>query len=144
MLLYRDYPQDKRRKLMLFVKEILRLPTELEQDFITFAKIKVQEKMATKKNDNSVKGRLKQAEKEWAEVFAEVQYDAPLDLLMQFGAPEEVLLKNKAAQKDAEAERKIQGAVLHLYHTIGLTVIQIAGTINISADEVQKILNDTK
>jgi hypothetical protein len=130
LLLERDYPLDKRRKLMLFVKEILRLPTELEQDFITFAKLKVQDNMTTKKIDNSVKGRLKQAEKEWADMFAEIQYGAPVD----------VLLKNK----DAEAEKKMQGVVLHLYHTIGLTFIQIAETVNMSIDDVQKIISNAK
>ena len=115
-----------------------------------YAKIKVENKMTTKKIDNSVKGRLKQAEKEWGDIFAEVQYGAPVD----------VLLKNKEdavtadvtaavtadviAKKDAEAYKKMQAVVLHLYHTIGLTVIQIAGTVDMSVDSVQNIITTHK
>jgi hypothetical protein len=127
---------------MLFVKEILRLPTELEKDFITFAKIKVENKMATKKIDNSVKGRLKQAEKEWGDIFAEVQYGAPVDVLLKNNT--DAVTADVIAKKDAEAAKKMQSVVLHLYHTLGLTVSQIAGTVDMSIDSVQNIINTHK
>ena len=139
---------------MLFVKEILRLPIELEKDFITFAKIKVENKMTTKKIDNSVKGRLKQAEKEWGDIFAEVQYGAPVDVLLKnkedavtadvTAAVTTAVTADVIAKKDAEAYKKMQAVVLHLYHTIGLTVIQIAGTVDMSVDSVQNIITTHK
>jgi predicted DNA-binding protein YlxM (UPF0122 family) len=45
---------------------------------------------------------------------------------------------------DAEEAKKIQGVVLHLYHTIGLSFSQIAGTVNMSVESVQDIINNHK
>ena len=136
LLLERNYPYEKRRILMTFVKEIMKLPTALEKDFLTFAKIKVDNKMTTKKQQDTVKARLKQAEKEWANLFAEVFY----------GAPVEVLLENKAVEVTKEVTKEVtakknRAVVLHLYHTIGLSVSQIAETVDLSIGEVQGILN---
>jgi hypothetical protein len=140
LLLEKDYPLEKRRKLMPFIKEILRLPTDLEKDFITFAKNITEIKMATKnkKIGKSFEARLKESDKEWSDFFTEVLYGAPVD----------VLLENKTAEVTAEVMAKrdaeMQGVVLHLYHTIGLSFIQIAGTVNMSVESVQDIIKNHK
>jgi hypothetical protein len=139
LLLEREYPVEKRRKLVIFIKEILKLPTDLEKDFTTFALNKVKSKnMATKKMDNSVKAGLKRAEKEWADIFAEDTYGAPVDVLLKNNTAE-VTAKNKA-----EEEKRVQAIVLHLYHTIGLSLTQIATTVNMTVSKVQEIINQAR
>ena len=126
---------------MQFIKEILRLPADLEKDFITFAKNITEIKMATKnaKVEKSFEARLKESDKEWSDLFTEVLYGAPVDVLLKNKTAE--VTAEVTAQKNAEAEKKIQGVVLHLYHTIGLTLTQIAATVDMSLESVQNIIN---
>ena len=123
LLLERNYPLEKRRKLLTFVKEILRLPKDLERDFIKFAYSKVEDSMKTKNQEMTVKERLKQTQKEWAELFAEMFYDSPIQQLLRQERAEE------RTEVRAEADKKMQGVVLHLYHTIGLSEKQIAESL---------------
>jgi hypothetical protein len=129
---------------MPFIKEILRLPTDLEKDFITFAKNITEIKMATKnkKIDKSFEARLKESDKEWSDFFTEIRYGVPVDVLLKNKTAE--VTAEVTAKRDAEEAKKIQGVVLHLYHTIGLSLTQIAGTVDMSVERVQNIINETK
>ena len=149
LLVERNYPYEKRRKLMIFVKNIMRLPNILEKDFITFAKIKVDNDMKAKKQEPTIKEQWKQAEKEWGEIFTEFMYGPPVDVLPEQEEGEitaniAAITVDVAKKIQAEANRKTQGAVLHLYHTIGLTVNQIAESFDFSVAKVQEIINADK
>ncbi len=146
LLLERNYPVEKRRKLIIFVNEILRIPEDLQNDFIKFAYAKVHNNdndMKTQKIDNSVKGRLKRSEKEWADAFTELFYGAPVEKLLEKNTADVtkvVTADVTKAQKEA-AEKKMNGIVLHLYHTIGLSINQIAETVDLSSSKIGAIIN---
>ena len=56
-----------------------------------------------------------------------------------------ILLPTNVTKKiQAEADRKMQGVVLHLYHTIGLSEKQIAESWDLSIAKVQEIINADK
>jgi hypothetical protein len=155
LLLEREYPLEKRRKLMIFVNQILSIPKDLQDDFIKFAYTEVHNSMKTKKIDNSVKAGLKQSEKEWADAFAELFYGAPVEVLLEKNTASvtsavtsavtksvtaDVTSKVTAAEREL-AQKKTRGIVLHLYHTIGLTVNQIAETVDLKSADIEAIIN---
>jgi hypothetical protein len=86
--------------------------------------------MKTKKEDNSVKARLKIAEKEWADVFVQAYYGVPVDKL----------LDKMGQEAKAALDKQNQGIVLHAYHTLGLSYSQIAGMIHLTEQEIEKII----
>ncbi len=148
LLLERNYPVEKRRKLIIFVNEILRIPEDLQNDFIKFAYAKVHNNnndndMKTQKIDNSVKGRLKRSEKEWADAFTELFYGAPVEKLLEKNTTSvtESVTADVTAKITAAAQKKMDGIVLHLYHTIGLSVGQIAETVDLKSSNVEAIIN---
>ena len=51
--------------------------------------------------------------------------------------------KITAAQEEA-TQKKMNGIVLHLYHTIGLSVNQIAETVDLSSGTVEAIIKKAK
>lgn len=151
LLLERNYPLEKRRKLITFVNEILRIPEDLQNDFIKFAYSEVRNNMKTKKIDNSVKARLKQSEKEWADAFTELFYGAPVETLLEKNTVSvteavteavtaNVTSKVTAAEREI-ARKKTRAIVLHLYHTIGLSVNQIAETVDLNNSSIEAIIN---
>ena len=147
MLIERHYPVEKRRKLIIFVNEILRIPEGLQNDFIKFAYSEVHNNMKAQKIDNSVKGRLKRSEKEWADAFTELFYGAPVEKLLEKNTVSvteavtaNVTAKITAAEREV-AQKKMHGIVLHLYHTIGLSVNQIAETVDLNNSDVEAIIN---
>ncbi len=108
--------------------------------------------MKTQKIDNSVKGRLKRSEKEWADAFTELFYGAPVEKLLEKNTASvteavteavtaDVTAKVAAAER-AAAQKKTRGIVLHLYHTIGLSVTQIAETVDLNSSNVEVIIRE--
>jgi uncharacterized linocin/CFP29 family protein len=131
------------------MKNILRLPTELEQNFLTFTSLKIENKM--KKQEISVKEQWRQADKEWADIFSEVLYGAPVQELLENKAKEvtkEVTLEvTKEVTSKVTEEVKMntnRAVVVHLYHTIGLNLAQIAGTVQLTEKEVKLIIEASK
>jgi hypothetical protein len=182
LLVEREIPLEKRKKLLIFVNEILRIPNEMQNDFIKFAQFKIDNNMATKNHNNSVKERLKQSEKEINDIYSQVFYGAPLNVVLERKTAElkaEVTAKVTAeveakvtaeveakvtaeveakvtaeveakvtaeveARKDAEAAKRTKATVLHLYHALGLSLIQISETVDLNVDSVQSIIHSDK
>ena len=83
--------------------------------------------------------------------LTELFYGAPVEKLLEkntvdvtanvtANVTKTVTAKITAAQKEA-AEKKMNGIVLHLYHTIGLSVNQIAETVDLSGSNIEAIIN---
>jgi hypothetical protein len=88
-----------------------------------------------KKQNISVKEEWRQADKEWADVFSQVFYGAPV---------QELLEKNTKEVTKEVTMNTNRAIVLHLYHTIGLTLAQIAGTVKLTEKEVKSIIEDSE
>jgi DNA-directed RNA polymerase specialized sigma24 family protein len=117
---------------------------------------------------------LKQSEKEINDIYSQVFYGAPLNVVLERKTAEleaEVTAKVTAeveakvtaeveakvtaeveakvtaeveARKDAEAAKRTKATVLHLYHALGLSLIQISETVDLNVDSVQSIIHSDK
>lgn len=98
----------------------------------------------------SVKERLKESAIE-IDKFLAYQYQ---NVLTEWKELKEVEIRDKVtsavtaevtsavtAEKEAEAAKKIQTIVLHLYHDMGFSFIQISKTVDLGIEEVQSIIN---